>query len=75
MEAHASISVPSTEKCSADMSLYLRQRAERGEELTRHVPLHQPRPIVGGGRMPDGVVEPEPTNQRNKRLMSICSVS
>jgi hypothetical protein len=46
------------------------------EERPRDVAVEQPVPILREGRgRPHRVVHPQPTNQRNSRLYSICSIS
>jgi hypothetical protein len=46
------------------------------EERASDVALKQPVPILGEGRRhPDGSSMPSPTNQRNSKLYSSCSIS
>ena len=77
IEAQAWINVQSTEKCSRAQKLSDPRVVEhRRQELGRDLALKQP-VTVGRerGRMPDRIVGPEPTNQRNSRLQSSCSIN
>src|SRR5580700_1185706 len=67
-DAQASISVPSTVKCSSLVSFNSRLRHHGAEKLARHVVLQQARPIAAKGRMVEAGLVPvhiqEPAEQK-----------